>query len=330
MASWTGVGSYPWEDPDEAARTVFGELTQLPHLPELPARGAGADIIGRTAALLVDIPVEVQPTGWRVARGPGRDLARAGSFLSYDLEAVERHGADYTGPFKVQAAGPWTLAASVELRSGERMLGDRGAVADLAASLAEGLRAHIADVAARLPGAELIVQIDEPSLPAVLAGRVPTASGYRRIPAPDPVVARERLGGVFAAIAGAGALPAAHCCAEDVPIGLLRRSGARVLGLDATLLTPGSDEALGEAVEDGAGLFLGVAARARAGVSDPVGTVDPVRELWNRIGFAPESLAGTVVLTPVCGLAGTSPEGARAALDACREAARVLRDDPRG
>ncbi|WP_017537192.1 MULTISPECIES: uroporphyrinogen decarboxylase/cobalamine-independent methonine synthase family protein [Nocardiopsis] len=342
-ASATGIGSYPGTDPDEAARIVFGELPEFPHLPELPERGAGADTVGRTAALLVDLPVEVQPTGWRVARAPGRDLARARSFLSYDLDAVQHHGHDrFAGPggsgdpggvFKIQAAGPWTLAAAVELRGGERMLADPGAVADLAASLEEGLRAHIAEVAARLPGARLVVQVDEPGLPAVSQGRVPTASGLRRIPAPDRVAVEERLRSLAGAIAGAGAVPAVHCCAEEAPVGLFHRCGFRALGLDAALLAPRDDEALGTALEDGVGLLLGVVPgtgpRRGEGLSDLGSTVDPVRELWNRIGLDPGMLADAVVCTPACGLAGASPDAAREAMAACRAAARVLRDEPR-
>ncbi|WP_026123675.1 uroporphyrinogen decarboxylase/cobalamine-independent methonine synthase family protein [Nocardiopsis chromatogenes] len=332
-ASATGMGSYPWTDPDEAARTVFGELPDLPHLPELPARGAGADTVGRAAALLVDLPLEVQPTGWRVARAPGRDLARARSFLSWDLDAVQRHGAAFQGAFKLQVAGPWTLAASVELRGGERMLSDPGAVADLAASLEEGLRAHIAEVAGRLPGAHLVVQVDEPGLPAVAAGQVPTASGLRRIPAPDRVRVEERLRALSAAVAGAGAVPAVHCCAPGAPVSLFHRCGFRALALDAALLGREDDEALGTALEDGVGLIMGVVPgtgpRRGEGLSDLGSTVDPVRELWNRIGLGPEALADAVVCAPACGLAGASPDGAREALAVCRAAARVLRDEPR-
>jgi hypothetical protein len=76
-ASATGVGSLPDVDPPEAVRLVFDELPDLPHLPELPARGPGADLTGRTAALLVDLPVELTPAGWRFAGRPGRDLNRA-------------------------------------------------------------------------------------------------------------------------------------------------------------------------------------------------------------------------------------------------------------
>src|SRR4051812_34953530 len=149
----TGVGSLPGTDPGEAAALVLGELPDLPHLPELPNRGAGADMIGRAAALLVDLPVELVPSGWRLTAHPGRDLRRARDFLAWDLDALEGAAAGYTGPLKVQAAGPWTLAASLELASGHKVVSDPGAARDLAESLTEGLRAHLAQVAARVPGA---------------------------------------------------------------------------------------------------------------------------------------------------------------------------------
>ena len=61
----TGVGSLPGTDVSEAMKTVLGELPDLPYLPELPARGPGADMIGRTAGLLVGLPVEVYAGRWR-------------------------------------------------------------------------------------------------------------------------------------------------------------------------------------------------------------------------------------------------------------------------
>ncbi|MFD0889521.1 methionine synthase, partial [Streptosporangium algeriense] len=57
-ASATGVGSHPGQDHEEAIRVVFGELSALPYLPELPGRGVGADMIGRSASLLVELAVE--------------------------------------------------------------------------------------------------------------------------------------------------------------------------------------------------------------------------------------------------------------------------------
>ena len=92
-----------------------GELPDFPYLPELPDRGPGADLTGRTAALLVDMPAEVTPRGWRLAERPGRDLARARSMLASDLDVLEEVLQGFTGPVKIQLCGPWTLAATLEL-----------------------------------------------------------------------------------------------------------------------------------------------------------------------------------------------------------------------
>src|SRR5512146_1322611 len=172
----------PGTAPAEALAAVFSELPAFPYLPELPGRGPGADLVGRTAALLVDMPVETTTGGWRLASRPGRDASRAASMLARDLDELEEAAQGWDGPLKVQACGPWTMAAAVELtRRRDPALADPGAVADLTGSLAEGVAAHVAEVRKRVPGATLVLQLDEPSLPAVLAGAVPSASGLNRI-----------------------------------------------------------------------------------------------------------------------------------------------------
>ncbi|GLY72793.1 methionine synthase [Actinoallomurus iriomotensis] len=315
----TGVGSYPGTDPAETLRVVLGELPDLPHLPELPSRGPGADMIGRTAGLLVDLAVAVQPSGWRFADRPGRDASRTHGLLAQDLDTLEEQAGDVAGPFKIQVTGPWTLAASIEVRSGERALADPGAVRDLAASLAEGVAAHVRDVRRRLPRADLLVQFDEPSLPGVLAGTVPTASGFSRIRSVEAPIAEDTLRRVIERVE---AFPIVHCCAPRVPYGLLRAAGAKAVSVDASLLR--DEEAIGEAVEAGTGFLLGVIPGTDARLPKPERSVARVRELWRRLGFSPKSLAEAVVVTPSCGLAGATPAYARTALKHCREAARVL------
>src|SRR3954451_21727942 len=166
----SGVGSLPGTDAAEAIRLVVGELPEFAHLPELPGRGAGADLIGRSAALLVDLAVDLTPAGWRLVPRGGIDQRRAKEFVERDLDGLYDVAAGYSGPFKVQAAGPWTLAAGLERTRGDRAVVDAGARRDLAQSLAEGIGVHVAAVASRLPGATVLVQLDEPSVPAVLQG----------------------------------------------------------------------------------------------------------------------------------------------------------------
>ncbi|MEU9557847.1 methionine synthase [Streptomyces fumanus] len=322
----TGVGSLPGQDAREAVKAVTGTFEDFPHLPELPARGPGADMIGRTAGMLVELYARVEPSGWRLGDRPGRDTRRARAWLRQDLDALEEFTQGYTGPLKVQAVGPWTLAAALELRSGEAVLSDAGAVRDLAASLAEGLRLHLAEIARRVPGATPVLQLDEPSLTAVLRGQVRTASGYRTHRAVDRQVVEATLRDVLGAHGGGPAV--VHSCAPDVPFALLRRAGAHGISFDFSLLTERDDEAIGEAVEGGTRLFAGVVPGTDGPLSDPAGSVMGVRTLWRRLGLHPGLLAEAVTVTPACGLAGASPEYARRALAHCVRAARSLADDP--
>ncbi|MBO2463136.1 methionine synthase [Actinomadura violacea] len=317
----TGVGSYPGDDPAEALRIVLGELPELPHLPELPARGPGADLTGRTAGLLVDMPVRVEPSGWRFSDRPGRDTLRSHDHLARDLDVLEEVAGGHDGPFKIQVCGPWTLAATIELRHGDRALKDPGAVRDLVASLAEGVAAHVADVRRRLPSAQVIVQLDEPGLPAALAGTVPTASGFSRLRAVEAPVAEDALRQVIEA---ADAYPVVHCCARNVPYGLLRGAGAKAISVDLSLVPRRDDDAVGETIDAGVGLFLGAVPGTDAALASLQATAAPVKELWRRFGFPAAQLARQVVITPACGMAGASPRYVRTALKRCRDTARML------
>ncbi len=325
----TGIGSMPGTDPAEACRVVFGELPDLPYLPELPDRGPGADLTGRTAALLVDLPVQVTPAGWKLTDRPGRDLTRAAGFWSRDLDTLEETASGYTGPVKIQVCGPWTLAATLELsHSANPALSDLGAVADLAASLAEGLAAHTADVRKRIPGATMLVQLDEPALPAALAGRVPTASGLTTVAAVDRVVVTQRLATVLAAPSAATVV---HCCGRAAAaFGEIMAAGATAVSFDLDLLPVRETDRVAELAEAGLGLLVGALPTASAAQLDtgpqslaPRQTAEAVVSMWRRTGLATDLLAAQVVITPACGLGRVSPAAATAALAHCREAARV-------
>lgn len=322
----TGVGSLPGDDAREAVKTATGTFEDFPFLPELPARGPGADMIGRTAGMLVELYARVEPSGWRLGDRPGRDTKRARAWLGEDLDALEEFTQGYEGPLKVQAVGPWTLAAALELRNGEAVLSDAGACRDLAASLTEGLRLHLAEVRRRVPGARPVLQLDEPSLTAVLRGRVRSASGYRTHQAVDRQVVEAALRDV-AGVHGDGPV-VVHSCAPDVPFALLRRAGVSGISFDFSLLTERDDDAIGEAVEGGTRLLAGVVPGTDGPLSDPAGSVMGVRTLWRRLGLHPGLLAEAVTITPSCGLAGASPEYARRALAHCVRAARSLADNP--
>ena len=320
----SGIGSLPGTDIAEAQRLVLGELPDFPHLAELPDRGPGADLIGRGAGFLVDLPVQLYASRWQIAPRPGKDLRRTADLRERDLDQLTDQAGGYTGPFKIQAAGPWTLAANIDLPIGGRLLRDAGAVRDVADSLAEGLRRHVADVQKRLPGASLVLQLDEPALPAVVAGRVPTESGLSAYRPIDPLGAAGALRTVGTA---AGVPIVVHCCAAEVPLQIVRDAGAAAVALDLDLLT--DLDPLGEALDAGLGLFAGaVPTRPPSGGGAPSSAeiADRVRTVWTRLGFPAERLPRQVVVTPACGLAGAPPAYVRGVLTACREAARRLSD----
>jgi hypothetical protein len=330
MASWvwpagsaTGVGSLPGTDIVDAVKTVFGELTTLPHLPELPARGPGADLVGRSAGLLIDLPVELYVGQWRIAGRAGIDLRRTRDLLERDLDALTDAGDGYTGPLKVQAAGGYTLAAGIDLPIGGRLLQDHGATRDLVASLADGLAAHVAEVGRRVPGASVVLQLDEPSLPAVLAGQIPTESGLKTLRSVPPSTVVDGLRTIVDAV---GVPVVVHCCAPEVPLNLIRQSGAAGVSLDVSLVDNAGLDALGELIDAGDALYAGVVPSTGARPASAVAAANALTALWRKLGFPPRQLTERVVVTPTCGLAGATPTYARSALTASVEAAKRLAD----
>lgn len=334
-------GPWPGVDPLEAARTVLGELGReggLPFLPQLPQRGPGSDPTGRTAALVVEMPVDLQPVGWRLVDHPGRDAHRAASALRSDLDALAEAADAYTGPLAVGALGPWSLAASVWLPRGERAVVDPGAIRDLVDSLAEGLAQHVRDVRRLVPGAQVVAVLDEPDLPAVLGGRVPTASRWGRLPPVEAPLVRDGLRTVLDAASAAGARTAVRCPLpapgpDEGPgpdaAGLLRslrETGAGGVGLDwAAVAALGSAgwEAVAETAEAGLALWVAVAPRPASAL------VEALTTPWRRLGLD-VGLLERVVLEPADDLAARSPSAAREVLARLHEGATALADTASG
>ena len=323
----------PGIDPAETAATVVGELPDLPHLPELPKRGLGADIIGRTAALLVDLAIEVVPSGYRVTAKPGLDHRRAHELMLRDLDAfqdaLDRAG---TRPaaVKIQAAGPWTLTAGIELPRGHRVLTDHGALREFAQSLGEGLARHADEVKQRT-GAPVIVQLDEPSLPTVLAGAVPTPSGLGTVSVVAEPEARDTLNAVIDAAKNATGQPViVHCCATRPPVALLRQAGADAIALDATILD-GAPAALadeiGEAWDAGTTFLLGTVPSTERQL-DLAEAAGPALRLVDRLGFPRSLLAERAMPTTACGLAGATDAWAKRALALVRDLGKAFVEPP--
>lgn len=315
----TALGPWPGEDPLETVRIIRGELgsPHLPFLAELPARGVGSDPIGRTASLLVEMSVDVQPYGWRIVDRPGRDLIRAKSALSTDINVladvagVEERTA---GEFKVQMRGPLSLAAGLHLHHGERALIDYGARRDIASSLAAGVGEHLGRIATAVPGARLVVQIDEPDIASVLAGTIPTSSGYRTLRSVGRAEVTELWRVVIDATRTAGAAEIVVSVPEiEAPFESILAAGADGIAVPLKALTSRQWEQLAGAAEAGKRLWVGALQVENGALPKAADVVENVWRPWQQLGLqAP--LLSTLRVTPSAGLASHTPSTATAVL----------------
>ncbi|OCB61890.1 methionine synthase [Mycobacterium malmoense] len=331
FARASGVGSWPGSRPREAAEVVVGELAgALAHIVELPARGVGADMLGRAGALLIDVAIDTVPRGYRVAARPGAVTRRAVSLLDEDMDALEEawevaglRGGDRV--VKVQAPGPITLVAGLELANGHRAITDSGAVRDLAASLAEGVAAHRAALARRLQ-TPVVVQFDEPSLAMALGGRLTGVTALNPVAPIDEAVA---VGLLDACVATVGGEVLVHSCAPDLPWKVLQDSRFGAISVDASTLVAADLDGVAAFVESGRAVMLGVvppsAPQRRPSTEEVAGALVAVTD---RLGFGRSALRDRIGVTPACGLAGATPEWARTAIELVRTAAEAFAEDP--
>jgi methionine synthase II (cobalamin-independent) len=323
MVTFTGIGSLPGTDFLAAVRMTFDAVPELAYLPELPARGPWAGLVGRGLGLPSGLPAELSAGEWRLVDAPGVDQRRARALWRDDLDRLEEEAHDYTGRFKVAVAGPWTLAASLGVAHTGRVLADPGARRDLAQALAEGVGELLADLGRRLPGATFVLQVDEPSLPAVAAGAVPTPGGFfrhRAVDLPEIAGALARLT-AEPARRGLEVSTVLHCCGPwpggwplpSLLAGSSSSAGFDGVSLDMDQVGDADWEALAGAAEAGRMLYLGCL--PTAGPTLPLGVDDVRRRVLTaleRIG-AGGGIADRLVLTPACGLASWQPTQASAA-----------------
>ncbi|GIG30693.1 hypothetical protein [Cellulomonas marina] len=358
MTAVTGAGPWPGTDPLEAQATVVGDLAEVPDgvvgLPFsvlLPARGPWADATGRAAALLADLPVELGPHGWRLADRPGHDAARAAALLRQDVDAlaVAAHGWD--GPWVVPVLGPLSLAASLYLARGDRAVGDEGALRELAESQAAGLGEHLAALRRALPGARPQVLLHEPLLAAVVAGVLPSFSGYARLRAVPAPVAAERVRTVADGLRAAGAeAVVVHGGAARLAVRVATTAGVDGVGVTVAGLDEAAWEGVAEVVEGGTALWAQLPPRASSQCAGPdvAGQAATLLDPWRRTGLEVARLRDVVLLdggastgggaaggtaggaAGGAGTGGRSSADARAALAGLARAALVVAERAEG
>ncbi|QZN86529.1 hypothetical protein [Cellulomonas sp. C5510] len=338
MTAVSGTGPWPGTDPLEAQQTVLGDLADLPDgvtgLPwtvRLAERGPVGTAAAQALGLLVELPAELGPHGWKLADRPGADATRLAAARREDLDALAVAAHGWSGSLVVPVCGPLTLAASVYLARGDRAVGDQGAVAEIAESLAAGTAEHLAAIMRAVPGARPTVLLHEPLLAPVVAGVFPSFSGYARLRAvPAPVVS-ERLSRVVGVLRAAGAERVVlHVGPGAAVVGAARGTGADALGVETSALDEHAWERVAEAVEAGTALWAGVPQPATSQCAGPDvrGVADAVLRGWERVGLDRAGLRDVVLLAPagpsVPGGAAVDPAAARATLAAVARAATVV------
>ena len=181
-----------------------------------------------------------------------------------------------TARLKVSLAGPWTLAADLELPRGGPVLGDPGAVHDLGRVTGrDGARAPRRGAAGgcrrRSWYSSSTSRRCRRCLPARSAPRAGSVHIGRRSRRPRRRCSR-------AAIEAAGDVPVVvHCCAADAPLRLLSDAGAAAVSFDRGHGAASTETPSASSVEAGVALWLGVVPVAGAGRSRRLRARSPTR-----------------------------------------------------
>lgn len=300
-----GLGVLPGTSLIDAADVIISETGQLPHIPQLPARGISSDAVGRTAALLESVSVDRGPRSWILTDRPQLLTRRVEDQLSRDLDGCEEAWGTTLETVKVQVTGPWTLAGSIELANGHRVLTDGGALRDLTDALIEGIRTHVADVHRRF-GAEVIVQLDEPLLPIVNAG-MPGASDFHPV---RPVHAKD-LAELLSRVVGGVPGPVYLNQTGYAPLwSVARESGVETVQVTVDQVSGTTQlDSLGQAISSGLRVGLGITT-PRATEREVMGQI---ARLWDELGLDPALLDTQVDIHPRGGFpTGSLLDAARA------------------
>jgi hypothetical protein len=262
--------------------------------------------------------------------------------LAGDVESFALAAAGYTGPVAAPVLGPFSLAASLWLPVGERVIDDAEATADVGESLGVGVARHLEAIASAVSGTRVAataltaddpqqdaapdddpgtVLLHEPLLADVLTGRVRTFVGSGRLRPPEA----ERVTAQLARLVTAWA---PHRCVLVVPPdadAIRAASAARphALALDVTALDRPGWDALGEAVEGGRLVWATSVPHRVADVrADPGAAARGVLDPWRSIGLDTSDLSLTLTARP--GLGTLAPQAAAATMRDTADAALAL------
>ena len=130
-------------------------------------------------------------------------------------------------------------------------------------------------------------------------------------------------------VAAVGGPVALHSCAPELPWKLLQRSSIQAVSVDVATLTAADLDGIGEFVESGRVVMLGVIPVAPPHRHPSAKEVAAAAaSITDRLGFNRSVLRERIGITPACGLAGATPQWARLAVELAQKVADGIETDP--
>ncbi len=290
----TSIGSLPHYDPSDAVDFVLRHQRQLPAAPSLPARSRAEGMIAQAAygvagvQLLDDGSLEVDLSALDPEAPVGDPGFTSDGFVG--LRAFLTAVADRRGPIKISLTGPVTFgvalhAVGVPAELAFRVSGE---------AVARRARALVQHVSARVPQAQVVVFVDEPSLTGAMHPDFPIA----------PLDAIDLVSGTLAQLERL-AITGLHCCGV-ADWRLLMQAGAQILSLPLDAGIEASAGAASGFLERGGWFAWGAVP-----TDQPIGP--SVDRLWRQLsgvwcelvtsgGCDPVLLRTQAMITPACGL----------------------------
>ena len=172
----------------------------------------------------------------------------------------------------------------------------------------------------------MVVQFDEPLLPAALEGRLTGVTSFTPVHPVDESVATGLLDECVATV---GAEVALHSCAPELPWKALQRSAIHAVSVDVSTLTAADLDGIGEFVESGRTVLLGVVPTTppRRG-RRPRRSPRPRSPSPTGSAFARRCCASGSASRRPAGWPGATPEWARTAIELAQKAADAFAEDP--
>jgi hypothetical protein len=288
----TGIGSLPHHDAVEAAACVLRCLPELPYAPQLPRRSPAEGLLAPTMAAVPDFTM----------------AAHAGLLTFLDVAAAEPVQPRCV---KVQLVGPLTLGVAF-LDEGSDVDHAFARSVEACSSWALAMTELVAD---RLPGADVVLFLDEPSLVLWRDYGAPLARGRASACLSSVIAATPATAGVH--VCGRGNLSIAveaEPAIVHVDIGALEVDDAAMLG---RFLEGDGWIAWGAVPTDGP-----IAAQSAPLWERLVG----VWSLLAHRGCDPGRMRSQALVAPACGLVGHDLVAAERAMSLARELGERVRD----